>query len=94
MYIYISSFESGEPPIVIMTHKDSGSKTNELEIFKSGLRQDLQIEYVFDIENYTKDNHAYDEGKHVELLEALNQCTIVADRMMKHAEDQGGCSIL
>ena len=96
-YIYVTkciSVESGEPPIVIMTHKDSGAKSHELENFKTGLRHDLKIEYVFDIENYTKDDHDYDERKHVDLLEALHQCTIVADKMMKHAEGQGGCTIL
>ena len=77
-----------------MTHKDRGVKKGERDAFIVGLRHDLKIEYVFEIENYTVDNQNFDAKKHEEILEALYQCTIVADRMMKHAEAQGLCSIL
>ena len=75
-----------------MTNKNS--KASGGTEYNRELHDILGIEYVFEIENYTRANHEYDKTKHEEILEALHQCTIVADRMMKHAEDQGLCSIL
>lgn len=86
---------SGYPPIVIITHRyHPDVKEEVLSEFRTGLQR-LGIDYVFELENYTRDNHQYDAEKHVVLLEALQQCAIVGDRVMKYKKDNNrGCLIL
>ncbi|XP_063964515.1 uncharacterized protein LOC135156336 [Lytechinus pictus] len=83
---------TGEHPIFVITHKatSSGGPVND---FKSGLLS-LGVQFVFEIENYTNKDHFYDEEKHMELLEVLNQCTRVADKALRYAETQESACIL
>ncbi|XP_063964793.1 uncharacterized protein LOC135156377 [Lytechinus pictus] len=78
--------KTGEHPIFVITHKTTLS-VKDVTNFKSVLPR-LGVRFVFEIENYTREDHAYDEEKHMELLEVLNQCTIVADKALKSAENQ------
>eukprot|EP00057_Strongylocentrotus_purpuratus_P019875 XP_011674349.1 PREDICTED: uncharacterized protein LOC105443170 [Strongylocentrotus purpuratus] len=85
---------TGYPPIVIITHRNQPDVKEEvLSEFRTGL-QILGIDYVKELENYTRDNHQYDAEKHLVLLEALHQCTMVGDQVIKNKKSNGGCLIL
>ncbi|XP_030841125.1 uncharacterized protein LOC115923871 [Strongylocentrotus purpuratus] len=81
-------------PIVIITHRRHHEVREEVIIaFRTGLQQQ-RIDYVYELENYTTDDHGYDAEKHLVLLEALYQCAIVGDKVMKYKESNQGCTIL
>ncbi|XP_071489865.1 uncharacterized protein [Diadema antillarum] len=84
---------TGRPPVVVVTHKNSVANPSALETLKVSL-VDNKIEYVHVLENYTVKDHVFDVNKHLELLEALKQCLVVADRVMCHIEEKGRCVIL
>eukprot|EP00057_Strongylocentrotus_purpuratus_P019869 XP_011674343.1 PREDICTED: uncharacterized protein LOC105443166 [Strongylocentrotus purpuratus] len=85
---------TGHPPIVIITHRRHHEVREEvITAFRTGLQQQ-RIDYVYELENYTTDDHGYDAEKHLVLLEALYQCAIVGDKVMKYKESNQGCTIL
>ncbi|XP_072167868.1 uncharacterized protein [Diadema setosum] len=85
---------TGEPPIVIITNCSSSLVVrSDVAAFRVGL-QDMGVNYLFELENYTLQSHAYNRKKHVEVLEALRQCLVVGDRVMKNKEENSQCTIL
>ncbi|XP_072167734.1 uncharacterized protein [Diadema setosum] len=87
-------YMTGEPPIVIMTNCCSPLVVrSDVAAFRVGL-QDMGINYLFELENYTLQSHDYDRKKHVDALEALRQCLVVGDRVMKNKEAGSKCAIL
>ncbi|XP_054763374.1 uncharacterized protein LOC129269960 [Lytechinus pictus] len=85
---------TGHPPIVIITHRRHRDVREEIiGAFLTGLQQQ-RIDYVYEVENYTTSDHEYDADKHLVLLEALYQCCLVGDKVMKYKETNQGCVIL
>ncbi|XP_071486097.1 uncharacterized protein [Diadema antillarum] len=87
-------YMTGEPPIIIITNCCSPMVVrSDVAAFRVGL-QDMGIDYLFELENYTLQSHDYDRKKHVDALEALRQCLVVGDRVMKNKEESSKCTIL
>ncbi|XP_063962120.1 uncharacterized protein LOC129270315 [Lytechinus pictus] len=85
---------TGQPPIVVITHRKHHDVREEIiGDFLTGLQQQ-RIDYVYEVENYTTSDHEYDAEKHLVLLEALYQCCLVGDKVMKYRETNQGCVIL
>ncbi|XP_072167869.1 uncharacterized protein [Diadema setosum] len=85
---------TGEPPIVIITNcHNPHVRRDVVSTFRVGL-QEMGINYLFEIENYTIESHFFDDKKHIDALEALRQCLVVGDRVMKNKEASSKCTIL
>ncbi|XP_071493317.1 uncharacterized protein [Diadema antillarum] len=87
---------TGEPPIVVITHRDHPDVSHHvIRDFKAGL-QENRIDYVFELENYTASDHMFDPEKHLAVLRLLRQCTVVGDRVIKNLEEgpKKRCNIL
>ncbi|XP_072168063.1 uncharacterized protein [Diadema setosum] len=83
---------TGEPPIVIITNIRNPQSRNVVSSFCVGLQQ-IGINFVFQLENYTVESHEYDHDKHICVLRALQQCLVVGDVVMKNKESNK-CTIL
>ncbi|XP_071476645.1 uncharacterized protein [Diadema antillarum] len=86
---------TNQPPLVVITHKDSQSDAGVLKDYKVSLEKE-GIKDVFTIENYTFSDHWYNYDKHRAALEILHHCVIAADEIMKvlpPAEHGASCTI-